>query len=54
MLRPLERKLVGTSTSTNFSNSPGNGTWTYSVLAVDGAGNPGPATTSNSVKVGRK
>ncbi len=46
--------LVGTSTSTNFSNAPGNGTWTYSVNAVDGAGNPGPAATSNSVKVGRK
>jgi hypothetical protein len=46
--------LVGTSTSTNFSNTPGNGTWTYSVNAVDGAENRGPAATSNSVKVGRK
>jgi hypothetical protein len=46
--------LVGTSTSTNFTHSPGSGTWTYSVSAVDGAGNPGQAATSNSVKVGRK
>jgi hypothetical protein len=46
--------LVGTTTSTNFSNSPGNGTWTYSVRAVDGAGNSGPDATSNTVKVGRK
>ena len=46
--------LLGTSTSTNFADSPGNGTWTYSVSATDGAGNVSPAATSNAVKVGRK
>jgi hypothetical protein len=46
--------FVGTSTSTGYSDSPGNGTWTYSITAVDGAGNVSPATASNAVKVGRK
>ena len=45
---------VGTSTSTSYSDSPGNGTWTYSVSAVDRAGNVSPTTASNAVKVGRK
>jgi len=46
--------LLGTSTSTNYADSPGNGSWTYSVSATDGAGNVSPAATSNQVKVGRK
>jgi hypothetical protein len=46
--------LLGTATSTSYSDSPGSGTWTYSISAVDGAGNVSGATASNAVKVGRK
>jgi hypothetical protein len=46
--------LVGTSASTNYADSPGSGTWTYTVSAIDGAGNPSPEAASNAVKVGRK
>jgi hypothetical protein len=45
---------LGTATSTSYSDSPGSGTWTYSISAVDRAGNVSPATASNPVKVGRK
>ena len=45
---------AGTSTSTTYTDSPGNGTWSYSVVAVDGAGNLSAASASVTVKVGRK
>jgi chitinase len=45
---------AGTTASTTYSDTPGNGTWTYTVVAVDGAGNASTPSTAVSVKVGRK
>ena len=45
---------AGTTASTTYSDTPGNGTWTYTVVAVDGAGNASAPSTAVSVKVGRK
>jgi hypothetical protein len=45
---------AGTTASTTYSDTPGNGTWIYTVVAVDGAGNASGPSPSVSVKVGRK
>ncbi len=45
---------VGTTASTTYTDSPGSGTWTYTVVAVDGAGNASGPSAAVSVKVGRK
>ena len=45
---------AGSTASTTYSDAPGNGTWTYTVVAVDGAGNASGPSTAVSVKVGRK
>ena len=45
---------AGSTASTTYSDAPGNGTWTYTVVAVDGAGNASGPSTPVSVKVGRK
>ena len=45
---------AGATASTTFSDTPGNGTWTYTVVAIDGAGNPSLPSTAVSAKVGRK
>jgi hypothetical protein len=42
------------SASTTYSDTPGNGNWTYSVVAVDGAGNVSGPSAPLPVKVGRK
>jgi hypothetical protein len=46
--------LAGTSSSTTYSDSPGNGTHSYTVVAIDGAGNVSPASAPVTAKVGRK
>jgi hypothetical protein len=46
--------VAGTTASTTYSDAPSNGTWTYAIVAIDGAGNRSPASASVSVKVGRK
>ena len=46
--------VVGTSASTTYSESPGGGTWTYTVVAVDGAGNASPPSAGVGVTVGSK
>jgi hypothetical protein len=46
--------LAGTSSSTTYSDSPGNGTFSYTVVAFDGAGNFSPASAPVTVKAGRK
>ncbi|MCM2310081.1 MAG: hypothetical protein NDI84_01650 [Steroidobacteraceae bacterium] len=45
--------VAGTSASTTYSDSPGNGTFTYTVVAIDGAGNTSGPSSSVTVKVGR-
>jgi hypothetical protein len=46
--------VVGTSASTTYSESPGGGTWTYTVVAIDGAGNASLPSAGASVTVGTK
>jgi hypothetical protein len=46
--------VVGTSASTTYSESPGSGAWTYTVVAVDGAGNPSLPSTGANVTVGTR
>ena len=45
---------AGTSASTTYADSPGSGTFTYTVLAVDGAGNLSDASGGVTVSVGGK
>ena len=45
---------AGSTASTTYSDAPGNGKWTYTVVAVDGAGNTSGPSTPVSIKVGRK
>lgn len=45
--------VAGTATSTTYSDAPGNGTFTYTVVAVDGAGNASAPSAGVTVKVGR-
>jgi hypothetical protein len=45
---------AGTTASTTYSDTPGNGNWTYTVVAVDGAGNVSGPSAPLPVKVGRK
>ena len=46
--------VVGTSASTTYSESPGGGTWTYTVVAIDAAGNASLPSAGASVTVGTK
>jgi hypothetical protein len=45
---------VATTASTTYTDAPGNGTWSYTVKAVDVAGNVSAASNTASIKVGRK
>jgi hypothetical protein len=45
---------VGSPVSTTYTDAPGTGTFTYTVVAVDGAGNLSPVSSAVTVKVGRK
>jgi hypothetical protein len=45
---------AGTSTSTTYADSPGSGTFTYTVVAIDGAGNASDASTGIPVTMGSK
>jgi chitinase len=45
---------VGTSASTTYAESPGSGTYTYTVFSIDGAGNRSTSGASVSVTVGSK
>ena len=45
---------VGTPTSTTYAESPGSGTFTYTVFAIDGAGNRSTTGASTGVTVGTK
>jgi hypothetical protein len=45
---------AGTSASTTYSDSPGSGTFAYTVVAIDGAGNSSDASVSVSATVGGK
>ncbi len=45
---------VATPVSTTYTDSPGSGTWSYTVVAVDAAGNVSAPSAAVSVKVGRK
>ena len=45
---------VGTTSATTYTDAPGNGTWSYTVKAVDVAGNVSAASNTASIKVGRK
>jgi hypothetical protein len=45
---------VATKAATTYTDAPGNGTWSYTVKAVDVAGNVSAASNSASIKVGRK
>lgn len=46
--------IAGTTATTTYSDAPSSGTWTYTVVAIDAAGNRSPASTSVVAKVGRK
>jgi hypothetical protein len=46
--------VSGTTASTTFAESPGGGTFTYTVVAVDGAGNASGASSGVSVTLGSK
>jgi hypothetical protein len=46
--------VAGTSTSTTYSESPSSGTWTYTVVAIDGAGNNSAPSAGATVTVGSK
>jgi len=46
--------VAGTSASTTYSESPGSGAWTYTVVAVDGAGNASLPSAGVTVTVGSK
>jgi hypothetical protein len=46
--------VVGTTASTTYSESPGSGAWTYTVVAIDGAGNASPPSAGATVSVGSK
>ena len=43
--------FAGSSTSTTYSDSPGSGPFTYTVVAIDGAGNESSPSTAVSVTV---
>jgi hypothetical protein len=45
---------AGTSTSTTYADSPGSGTFTYTVVAIDGAGNASDASAGILVTMGSK
>jgi hypothetical protein len=45
---------VGTSTSTTYAESPGSGTFSYAVVAIDGAGNASAPSDSVIVTIGSK
>jgi len=46
---------IGTAASAAYNDMPGNGTWSYTVQAQDGAGNvSAQSAASNTVKIGRK
>jgi hypothetical protein len=45
---------AGTSVSTTYTDAPGNGNWSYSVVALDNAGNSSAPSTPVSVTIGRK
>jgi chitinase len=46
--------VAGTSTSTTYSESPSSGTWTYTVVAIDSAGNNSAPSAGATVTVGSK
>jgi len=46
--------VAGSSTSTTYSDSPGSGTFSYTVIAIDGAGNASASSGSVSATVGSK
>jgi hypothetical protein len=46
--------VLGTTVSTTYSESPGSGAWTYTVVAIDGAGNPSLPSPGVNVTVGTK
>jgi hypothetical protein len=45
---------AGSSTATNYTDVPGSGTWTYTVVAVDAAGNASGPSAPVTIKAGRK
>lgn len=45
---------VATTASTTYTDAPGNGTWSYTIKAVDVAGNVSVASNTATIKVGRK
>jgi hypothetical protein len=45
--------VAGTSASTTYSDSPGNGTFIYTVVAIDGAGNVSAPSSAVTAKIGR-
>jgi chitinase len=45
---------VGTPASTTYTDAPGNGTWSYTVVAMDNAGNISAPSASVSATIGRK
>ena len=47
--------VAGSTASTTYTDSPGSGTFTYTVVAIDGAGNASlPSSPSASVTIGTK
>jgi chitinase len=45
---------VGSTASTTYTDSPGSGTFTYTVVAIDGAGNQSPSSGPASVTIAVK
>jgi hypothetical protein len=45
---------AGTSSSTTYADSPGSGTFSYTVVAIDGAGNRSAASAPAAATVGTK
>lgn len=45
---------VGSTAATTYTDAPGNGTWSYTVKAIDVAGNLSAASNTATIKVGRK
>jgi cellulose 1,4-beta-cellobiosidase len=43
--------VVGQPTSTSYRDSPGRGTFTYTIVAVDAAGNVSPPSNSFTIRV---
>lgn len=46
--------VAGSTASTTYTDAPATGTYSYTVVAIDGAGNVSSASAAVSVKVGRK